>query len=144
MIGPGDDSIVGSEHAAIGQSWWFALPLVQNRSNSPVELTGVQVLDLPRGLKVSQYAAFSSEETNGVALIFPDGDSQFPVAKYKDYSKRPVKLAPGNENDIYYSVKVSVNGRVSGEASLCRFAYSQGSDRYTQDLPCRFALKLEK
>ncbi|MFC8505116.1 hypothetical protein ACFU3J_00350 [Streptomyces sp. NPDC057411] len=117
---------------------------MRNESDSPVELIDARVLDLPKGLKVNRYAAFDSEETRGVALIFPDGDPQFPAATYKDYSKQPIKLDPGKENYIYHSVKVTVTGPVSGEASTCRFTYTQGSDRFTQDLPCRFTLSLEK
>ncbi|MEU6978659.1 MULTISPECIES: hypothetical protein [unclassified Streptomyces] len=79
-----------------------------------------------------------------MALIFPDGDSQFPSATYTDYSKGPIKLDPGKENRIYHSVKVTVTGPISGEASACRFTYKQGADRFTQDLPCRFTLSLEK
>ncbi|GAA2787945.1 hypothetical protein GCM10019017_36660 [Streptomyces showdoensis] len=83
LTGPGDSAIVGSEHAKIGQYWWFALPMVQNQSDSPVKLTGVQVLDPPKGLQVIGYTAFSSAETRGVVLISPDGDPAFPTSTYK-------------------------------------------------------------
>ncbi|MFE7959441.1 hypothetical protein [Streptomyces sp. NPDC057413] len=144
LADPGSQALVGSEHAHIGQAWWFALPMVQNQSSKPLELIDAKVLDLPKGLKVREYKAFNSRETDGVGLIFSDGDSQFPVAQYTDYSKRHIQLNPKEDNSYYYSVKVLVTGKISGEASQCRFTYEQDGSRYRQDIPCRFTLSLEK
>lgn len=141
---PSPGGVAGNDHAKVGQAWWAALPLTQNVSSKPLELLDAQVLDLPKGLKISRYAAFNSEETNGVGLLFPDGSSDFPVSKYKDYSKSPIKLDPQKDGYFYYSVRLIVTGEVSGESSVCRYTYRQDGVKYMQDLPCRFTLKLEQ
>ncbi|MFG3347850.1 hypothetical protein ACGF1Z_22605 [Streptomyces sp. NPDC048018] len=127
----------------MGQAFWVALPLTQNTTSKPIELVGVKVLDVPAGLEVTRYAAFSSEETDGIKLLFPDGSQEFPTWKFKDYSKSPIKLAPKEFSYFYYSARVVVTGEVEGEASRCRYAYRQGGVNYTQDLPCRFSITLE-
>ncbi|MER8047158.1 hypothetical protein [Streptomyces sp. NPDC094032] len=135
--------MAGNDHAKIGQAWWAALPLTQNVSSKPLEMLDAQVLDLPKGLKISRYAVFNSEETNGIGLLFSDGSPDFPVSKYKDYSDGPVTLAPKKDSFFYYSVRLVVTGEVSGESSRCRYTYRQEGVKYRQDLPCRFTLKLE-
>ncbi|MER8042014.1 hypothetical protein [Streptomyces sp. NPDC094032] len=134
----------GYAHARVGQAWWVALPMVQNRSGAAVEVVGVEVLDLPRGLSVQRYAAFDSAETRGVPLLFRDGDPGFTADAYKDYAKRPLRLEPGRPNSVYAAVKVVVTGEVAGDPSECRFTYDRGADRFTQVLPCGFTLRLEK
>ncbi|MFF9841227.1 hypothetical protein [Streptomyces sp. NPDC013740] len=140
----GMSGLPSSEHAKVGQSWWFGLGTLRNRWDSPVELTDVRVLDLPEGLAVGRYAAFDSKETGGLLLVYQDGDPAFPTSTYKDHAKQPVELPPGEDSSLFYAVKTTVTGPLSGESSRCRYTYTQGSETFTQDLPCRFTLSLEK
>ncbi|MEU8762260.1 hypothetical protein [Streptomyces sp. NPDC048659] len=132
----------GYEHARVGDAWWVMLPAVRNRSGAPVEVIGVQVLDLPRGLRAERYAAFDADETGAPFLMVPDGSPEFPSGRYTDHSARPLRLAPGETSHVYPAVKVRVTGEVLGEPSSCRFTYARGADRFTQVLPCGFTLRL--
>lgn len=134
----------GYEHARVGEAWWVALPLVQNRSGAAVEVVDVQVLDMPRGLRAERYGTFDAAKIGGVALMARDGDPDVPTGTHDAYAKRPVRMEPGVTSTVYPAVKVVVTGEVSGDPSECRFTYRRGADRFTQVLPCGFTLRVEK
>ncbi|MEU3344874.1 hypothetical protein ABZ723_07695 [Streptomyces sp. NPDC006700] len=48
---------VGTEHARVGEIWYFALPVPNNTSSTPIAITKVSVLHIPAGIKVLGYGA---------------------------------------------------------------------------------------
>ncbi|MCP3822186.1 hypothetical protein NLX86_30080 [Streptomyces sp. A3M-1-3] len=142
--GQQSNGVVGSEHAKVGQTWWFALPVPYNTSSSPIEITNVELVDVPKGITVLDYGAYSSEDTEGVALLVVEGDKYTPrFHKLKNHAADGVVVPAGKESDIYYLAKMKIIDPPKGAARYCRFDYRQAGKEYTQTLDCEVELTTE-
>jgi hypothetical protein len=125
----------------IGETWWFALPVPTNKSAKPIEITEVSIVDVPRGIKVLKYGAYSLEDTEGLALLVKEGSKLTPrFETLRDYSTEPIKVAPRTSSDIYYLAKLKVTSLPNESARYCRFDYRQGGREFTQTLDCEVEL----
>ncbi|WP_216589800.1 hypothetical protein [Streptomyces brasiliscabiei] len=132
---------VGSEHVKVGETWWFALPVPTNKSAEPIEITGVSIVRIPKGMKVLKYGAYSLEDTEGLALLVTEGEKLTPrFAELRDYSDKPVRVAPHQSSDIYYLARLKITGLPSQSARYCKFDYRQGGREFTQTLDCEVEL----
>ncbi|MCL6736863.1 hypothetical protein [Streptomyces neyagawaensis] len=132
---------VGSENAKAGDTWWFALPVPANKSAEPIEITGASLVEVPRGIKVLKYGAYSLEDTEGLALLVKEGSKLTPrFEALKDYSTGSVKVAPHASSDIYYLAKLKIVSLPGGSARYCKFDYRQGGREFTQTLDCEVEL----
>jgi hypothetical protein len=136
---------VGTDHVRVGEEWWVAFPPVVNTSKQRLEVTGVKLLDVPKGLKVTEYRAVDSAESEGVSLISRQGDPDMPdITRLKDHSGRPIEVNSGTDSDIYFVARLKVTGPISKNANGCQFEYEQDSKKYAQTLQCDTALRLER
>ncbi len=136
-----ESGTVGSENAKVGETWWFALPIPTNTSAEPIEITGVSLVQVPKGIRVLRYGAYSLEDTEGLALLAKEGDDWTPrFAALRDHSGKPLKVAPHASSDIYYLARLKITSLPSRSARYCEFAYRQGGRAYTQTLDCEVEL----
>ncbi|MFJ8770483.1 hypothetical protein [Streptomyces clavifer] len=134
---------VGNEHAKVGQRWWFALPVPHNISTEPIEITKVELANVPDGLKVAKYGAYSQDDTEGLPLLAMEGDKFTPnFARLKDHSTSPLAVKPGQDSVVFYTARFDVTKPPGGIASGCRFHYQQGDQAYVQTLDCEVELKV--
>ncbi|MEE1758126.1 MULTISPECIES: hypothetical protein [unclassified Streptomyces] len=136
-----ESGTVGSENVKVGDTWWFALPVPTNKSAEPIEITGVSLVQVPKGMKVLGYGAYSLEDTEGLALLAKEGEELTPrFAALRDHSDKPVKVAPHTSSDIYYLARLKITSLPSRSARYCEFDYRQGGRAYTQTLDCEVEL----
>ncbi|MEU7579390.1 hypothetical protein AB0B50_17500 [Streptomyces sp. NPDC041068] len=134
---------MGSEHARVGEVWYFALPVPRNTSTEPIEITEVSVEHVPAGLKTLGYGAYDLEDTEGLPLLAKKNGPHMPdFGKLKNHATKPVKVAAGTESDIFYLAEVRITAPPKDTARQCRFAYRQGGRSYTQTLDCEVELKV--
>ncbi|MGW2702356.1 hypothetical protein [Streptomyces sp. NPDC001340] len=133
---------VGSEHAHVGQEYWVGLPVTFNTSNKPVTVLDGTILQVPQGLKLLRYGAFSAEELGDNLLLASDSESMRQVDRAKDHHGEPIRIPPHDSADVYFMARVRVTGPVRGLLSGCRYRYRQGDVEYQQDLRCRTEIKL--
>ncbi len=125
----------------VGETWWFALPVPANKSAKPIEITEASIVEVPQGMKVLEYGAYSLEDTEGLALLVKEGSKFTPrFEELRDYSDKPVKVAPHKSSDIYYLARLKITGLPSKSARYCRFDYRQGGREFTQTLDCEVEL----
>lgn len=135
------NGIVGSENVKVGETWWFALPVPTNRSAEPIDITGASIVQVPEGMEVLQYGAYSLEETEGLALLVKEGEKWTPrFAALHDHSGKPVKVAPHTSSDIYYLARLKITALPDQGARHCRFVYRQGGREFAQTLDCEVRL----
>ncbi|MBE4734915.1 MULTISPECIES: hypothetical protein [Streptomyces] len=136
-----ESGTVGSENVQVGDIWWFALPVPTNKSAEPIEITGVSLVEVPTGMKVLGYGAYSLEDTEGLALLAKEGEELAPrFAALRDHSDKPVKVAPHASSDIYYLARLKITSLPSRSARYCEFDYRQSGRAYTQTLDCEVEL----
>jgi hypothetical protein len=139
--GTQSDGIVGNEHVKVGETWWFALPVPTNKSSDPIEITAASLVDVPKGLKVLKYGAYSLDDTEGLALLAKEGDKfSPPFEQLRDYSDKPVKVAAHASSDVYYLARLRITSLPKGNARYCKFEYRQGDREFTQTLDCEVQL----
>lgn len=138
------NGVVGSTHAKVGQTWWFALPVPNNTSGIPIEITSVELVKVPKGITVLGYGAYSRYDTEGIALLAVEGDKWTPpFHKLKNHAPGGVKVPAGQASDIYYLAKMKITAPPKSNARWCRFNYRQSGRNYTQTLNCEVELKTE-
>ncbi|CAL9513355.1 hypothetical protein [Streptomyces sp. enrichment culture] len=132
----------GTEKAAVGQEWWFALPVPHNTSREAIKITSAQVVSVPKGLEVSGYGAFEIDETGGVYFLSNAADPSNPrFAELKNHINRPVEVRPNQASEIYYLARLRVTGPVEDNVRGCRYEYERGSRLYTQTLDCEAEIR---
>ncbi|MEU6513644.1 hypothetical protein [Streptomyces sp. NPDC046978] len=133
---------VGYEHVKAGQIWWFALPVPHNVTGSPIKITAVSLVKVPKGIKVLGYGAYSLEDTEGLPLLEVEGDKWIPhFSKLKNYATGPVEVAAKTSSDIYFLAKMKIETPPQrGTAHGCRFEYEQDGHSYVQTLDCEVEL----
>jgi hypothetical protein len=137
--------VVGSDQAEVGQDWWFALPVPVNKSSKEIEITGVSLVDIPRGIKVVEYGAYSRDDTEGLALLVLEGEPHMPdLDRLENHIKEPVVVPARQESDIYYLAHLKITAPPDQSARYCKFQYVQGGKRYTQTLDCEVDLRTKK
>lgn len=135
--------MVGNENAEVGQTWFFALPVLHNISGERIRVTGAKIVDAPEGIQVLGYAAYNREDTEGLPLLVRQGDEQTPQFELlKDYSTSPVQVAAGEESDIFYQAELKITAPPQGSIRTCQFEYRQGDRDYFQTLACEMELKV--
>jgi hypothetical protein len=132
---------VGTEHAKVGETWWFALPVPTNTTSQPIEITDVAVLDVPHGIKVLKYGAYSKVDTEGIPLLVREGGDAPDFSRLTNHIGKPVRVAPRAESDVFYLAKLKITSPPQGSTRQCRFDYRQGGQAYTQTLDCEVELK---
>ncbi|MDX3641976.1 hypothetical protein [Streptomyces sp. MB09-02B] len=139
--GTQENGTVGSENVKVGDTWWFALPVPTNKSAKPIEITGVSIVEIPRGMKVLKYGAYNLEDTEGLALLTKEGSNLTPKFEtLRDYSTETVEVAPRTSSDIYYLARLKITSLPSESARYCRFDYRQDGREFTQTLDCEVEL----
>ncbi|MEU9578440.1 hypothetical protein [Streptomyces chilikensis] len=135
--------VVGSDHAEVGETWWFALPVPHNTSSEPIEITDVSLLHVPAGVKVLEYGAYDLDDTEGLPLLAREGEAETPdFARLENHADEPVKVAAGERSDIFYTVKLKVVAPPRGNARRCRFDYRQNGRSSSQELDCEVSLRV--
>lgn len=139
--GTQSSGVVGNEHVKVGQTWWFALPLLRNTSAHPIEITDVSLVEVPKGIQVLEYRAYNRSDSEGLPLLVEQGDRFAPDFNgMKNYAKAPVRVAAGTESEIYYIAKIKITAPPSSSARYCRFSYRQNGQAYAQTLDCEVEL----
>jgi hypothetical protein len=134
---------VGNEHARVGQTWLFALPVLHNISGESIEVTGASIVDAPKGIEVLGFAAYSLVDTEGLPLLVRQGDVQTPnFERLKDYSKSPVQVAAKEESEIFFQAKLKITAPPQGNIRTCQFEYRQGDRDLFQRMDCEMELKV--
>jgi hypothetical protein len=137
--------VVGSDQAEVGQDWWFALPVPVNKSSKEIEITGVSLVDIPRGITVVEYGAYSRDDTEGLALLVLEGEPHMPdLDRLENHIKEPVVVPARQESDIYYLAHLKITAPPDQSARYCKFQYVQGGKQYTQTLDCEVDLRTQK
>jgi hypothetical protein len=135
---------VGFDQAAVGEEWWFALPVPANLTKKKIKVTKAEVLDVPEGLKLLGYHVFRIEDTGGVPLLAGTGAPQMPdFGRLKDYAASGMVVEPESFSLYYFAARLRVTGPVHKETRSCRFEYEQGGERYEQRLGCRLRMRLK-
>ncbi|WP_030788516.1 hypothetical protein [Streptomyces sp. NRRL S-920] len=143
--GAQSSGVVGNKHAHVGDVWYFALPVPNNTSANPIEITEVSVQHIPSGVKVLSYGAYDLEDTEGLPILTKKNGPHTPdFEKLKNYAAEPVKVAARAESDIFYLAEMRITAPPKDSARKCRFAYNQGGQAYTQALDCEVELKVGK
>jgi hypothetical protein len=136
--------VVEFDHATVGQEWWFSLPVVTNTSAKPIRITKAEVLDVPPGLKVIGYGAYSLEDTQGIPLLAPSDDPFIPeFNRLKDHSQRGFTVSSKAPSEIFHVAHLKVTGKIQTNGKRCRFEYEQDSKKYAQTLSCEFKLRVK-
>ncbi|GAA3799549.1 hypothetical protein ACFS5L_25140 [Streptomyces phyllanthi] len=139
--GTQSNGTVGFEHVKAGDIFWFALPVPANTSDEPIEITGASVVEVPKGIKVLRYGAYSLDDTEGLALLTEEGDKYTPAfGRLKDHAKEGVKVAAHSSSDIYYLARLKITGEPTRSVRYCKFDYRQGGRELTQTLDCEVEL----
>ncbi|MGW0607505.1 hypothetical protein [Streptomyces sp. NPDC002640] len=134
--------VVGSNHAKVGETWWFALPAPENTSSEPVEITDVSVLHVPAGIDILEYGAYDINDTEGLPLLAREGEAHGPeFARLENHIDDPVSVAAGAQSDIFYVAKMKIVAPPKGNARQCRFTYRQDEKQFTQTLNCELSLR---
>jgi hypothetical protein len=134
--------VVGSDHAKVGETWWFALPVPENTSREPVEITDVSVLHVPAGIEILEYGAYDIDDTEGLPLLAREGEAHGPdFARLENHIDDPVSVAAGTQSDIFYVAKMAIVAPPKESTRQCRFTYRQGGKQFTQTLDCEVSLK---
>ncbi|MFJ4514523.1 hypothetical protein [Streptomyces sp. NPDC088816] len=134
---------VGTEHARVGEIWYFALPVPNNTSSTPIAITKVSVLHIPAGTKVLGYGAYDLNDTEGLPLPAKEGETYTPdFAQLKNYATKPLKVPAGKGSDIFHLAKMRITAPPKETVRECRFEYEQGGRTYVQTLDCELELKV--
>ncbi|MEU3557383.1 hypothetical protein [Streptomyces fragilis] len=140
--GAQSSGVVGHDHAKVGETWWFALPVPENTSREPIEITDVSVLHVPDGIEILGYGAFDLNDTEGLPLLAREGEADMPdFAQLKNYIDDPVKVGADTSSDIFFVAKMKIVAPPRGNARQCRFAYQQDDRQFTQTLDCEVSLR---
>ncbi|MER6191674.1 hypothetical protein [Streptomyces cyaneofuscatus] len=132
---------VGTENAKIGEVWYFALPVPDNTSSRPIEITDVALKRIPAGIEVLGYGAYHLEDTGGLPLLADDQGPHTPdFGKLKNYALKPVKVEAGESSDIFYLAELKITAPPKETARWCRFDYRQAGRAYSQTMDCEVAL----
>ncbi|MET7619990.1 hypothetical protein [Streptomyces sp. NPDC005408] len=121
------------------------MPVPTNRSNREIEIANAKILDIPSGLEVIGYGAYSLEDADGLLLLGRDNDRFTPkYRELRDYSKGGFTVKAKALSDIFYVAHLRVAGDIQENATECRFEYRQGGVAYTQTLGCELELRVKK
>jgi hypothetical protein len=135
--------MVGNENARVGLTWLFALPVLYNNSGEIIEVTGASIVDVPEGIEVLDYAAYSRVDTEGLPLLVREGDVQTPnFERLKDYSKSPVRVAAEEESEIFFQAKLKITAPPQGDIRTRQFEYRQSNRDLFQRMDCEMELKV--
>ncbi|MFD4501365.1 hypothetical protein [Streptomyces sp. NPDC058457] len=146
--GPPAVGILGYPHAKIGTVWRFAFPLFVNNSGTTVRITSVRLDHVPSGAQVEGYPVYSMKDTNGYILDSLEGDTNAAgtrdMTTMPDYAGRPIVIRGHHDSGDYYAmVRVRIVGHIREHLSGCRVNYTQGGNRYTQEVRCEYALDMK-
>ncbi|MER7187830.1 hypothetical protein ABT404_51670 [Streptomyces hyaluromycini] len=146
--GPPAFGILGYPHARIGTVWRFAFPLFVNNSSMTVRITSVRLDHVPPGARVEGYPVYSAKDTNGYILDSMEGEKNVPGSRdmttMPDYAGRPIVIrGHADSGDYYAMVRVRIVGHIGEHLSGCRVNYTQGGNRYTQEVRCEYALDMK-
>lgn len=135
---------VGYDHAQVGAEYWAGLPLPWNTSGQDLEITRAEFSQIPKGLKIIEYRAVDSNDTDGNILFSrADGKGGIPdLTKVRNYADHPVKVKAKAGSDIYYAARVKVTGPIHGTLKGCRFWYQQNDKEYQQLVDCSTIIRL--
>ncbi|MEJ8639590.1 hypothetical protein [Streptomyces sp. MS2.AVA.5] len=134
--------MVGFHHATVGNGYWFSCPPLRNTSDLPVEVLKAELLGAPAHWRTGEFRAARRSDTHGTTLAAYDASFVEDTDLVRDYSKEPVRIAPGEESPIYYLVRAEVlTSPVSGEAEGCRVTYRTGNRIHSQVLPTQFEVR---
>jgi hypothetical protein len=146
--GPPAAGILGYPDARIGMVWRFAFPLFVNNSRTTVRITSVRLDHVPPGARVEGYPVYSMKDTDGYILDSLEGDKNAPGARdmttMPNYAGKPLVIRGHQDSGDYYAmVRVRIVGHIGEHLGGCRVNYTQGGNRYTQEVHCEYALDMK-
>ena len=124
------------------------MPLFVNKSETTVRITSVRLDKVPAGAQVEGYPLYSVKDTDGYVLDSDDGDKNAPGSRdmttMPNYAGKPLVIRSHQDSgDYYFMVKVRIVGRIKTHLHSCHVNYTQGGTRYTQQVPCEYALDMK-
>ncbi|MER7763080.1 hypothetical protein [Streptomyces sp. NPDC097619] len=137
-LAAGGGGETGFPYARRGDSAWFALPPVTNRSDRDLELLGPEVIGLPDGVELTGTAAFGRAATEPMPLALRDDSVR--EGGFVDRSGTPERLAPGQEGRRSLMVRLTLTGDAPVRVEGCRVVYRQDGVTFRQDTPCAFVM----
>ncbi|MFI8101621.1 hypothetical protein [Streptomyces sp. NPDC086023] len=137
-LGPGASYETGIEKAQAGDSLWFAFPVLVNTSSDDIEVVGAEVTEVPDSIKITRYAAFDKNDTDGLALNLRDAD----LARLdpKDQWGETIRVKAHSESNIFYMARLAMVKSRPSIVAGCRVKYRQGGRLYVQDQRCKFLM----
>ncbi|MFF8287787.1 hypothetical protein ACF068_00965 [Streptomyces sp. NPDC016309] len=115
-----------------------------NMSDDDVEIVGAEILDVPGGVEIDRYGAYSLDDTDGIPLLVKEGDPHSPrFRELRDHSPRGFTVQAKTVSEVVYMAQLRITGPVRRDATSCRYDYRQGDWRFSQTLRCSFALRLK-
>lgn len=137
---------IGTEHAQVGEVFWAALPLPRNTTKDPVAIDKARFTKIPKGLKVSEYRIFDTNEVGGIYFLAYSGGKYGTKdpEKFRNYAGKPIRLKGKKESDYYVAAKVTVTGPVHEDLGGCVFWYKQNTKKYKQNLHCQTTIRIGK
>ncbi|MFJ6632596.1 hypothetical protein ACIQMR_14550 [Streptomyces sp. NPDC091376] len=134
--------VLGFSHAKVGGGYWFTCPTLRNTSDRPIEVLEVELVGAPGHWRTGEARAARRSEMHGITLGAYDESFVEDPDLMRDYSKEPVRVAPGVESPIYYLVRAEpVTSPVVGKAEGCRFTYRTGHRIHSQVLHSQLELE---
>ncbi|MFD7233337.1 hypothetical protein [Streptomyces sp. NPDC059881] len=134
--------LLAFHHATVGKGYWFTCPLLTNISDLPVDVLAVELVGAPAHWRTGEARAARRPDDAGFWLGASDESFVKEPDLTRDYSKEPVRIAPGAESPIYYFVRAeAVTSPVAGTADGCRFTYRTGYRIHTQVLRAPIELR---
>ncbi|WP_326648848.1 hypothetical protein [Streptomyces sp. NBC_01750] len=127
-----------------GKGYWFTCPALENTSSAPIEVIDVELIDPPAVWKTGPARAISLTDVGVLGLGAYDETFAQEPGMNKDYSTRPVRIAPGELSPIHYYLRAEpMTAPGAGHAEGCRFTYRSGHRVYVEDLEADFSLDPE-
>lgn len=127
---------------SVGDRIRLSFPVLTNRGNQPITVTGAMFVSIPSTVKLLSYRRFTINPKVGHLIAFRIGD---PVVRGYGALPKPyasaIHIGPNSTSSHYYAADVRILRLNRGFVSGCRIFYAIGSVHYAQTLGCRFGFK---
>ncbi|WP_406403617.1 hypothetical protein OH805_29860 [Streptomyces sp. NBC_00879] len=139
--GEGAAYSLGFRQVTVGKGYWFTCPTLENTSSAPIEVIDVELIGPPAIWKTGAVRAVSLTDVGVLGLGAYDETFAKEPGMNKDYSTKPVRIAPGELSPIHYYLRAEpTTAPGTGRAEGCRFTYRSGQRVYVEDLEADFSL----
>lgn len=109
LVDDGAPGQVGIPHTKVGEPVWFALPRFDNRSDEPVHLVDIKLVDPPSQLRVLRYRGQSATAVGWVQLDFrPGGNARENPLNTPEVPIGGIVAPPHRRADGYVMMEVEL------------------------------------